>query len=120
MPANQGGWFGPAYNTPPLPLSLTGVSHILMDITTTNSGTSQSVAVQVGSDFHWCQTDFGFINSGTATTVNVDLASLLVSASACGGTLPNDTSTLQGLWVFFNDGGSGNGGTFYLDNVRTQ
>lgn len=120
VPANQGGWFGPAYNTPPLPLSLTGVSHILMDITTTNSGTSQSVAVQVGSDFHWCQTDFGFINSGTATTVNVDLASLLVSASACGGTLPNDTSTLQGLWVFFNDGGSGNGGTFYLDNVRTQ
>jgi mannan endo-1,4-beta-mannosidase len=120
VPANAGGWFGPAYNTPPLPLALTGVHDILMDITTTNAGTSQAVAVQVGSDFHWCQTNFGFINSGTSTTVTVDLASLLSSTAACGGTLPKDTSTLQGLWVFFNDGGSGSGGVFYLDNVRTQ
>jgi mannan endo-1,4-beta-mannosidase len=120
VPPSQGGWFGPAYNTPPLPLALNGVNQILMDITTTTVGTSQSVAVQVGSDFHWCQIPFGFLNAATLTTVTVDLASLLTSVTDCGGSLPIDTSTLQGLWVYFNDGGTGDGGTFYLDNVRTE
>jgi mannan endo-1,4-beta-mannosidase len=120
VPPNQGGWFGPAYSTPPLPLTLTSITDILMDISTSNSGTSQSVAVQVGNDFHWCQTPFGFVSAGTSTTVTVNLTNLLTSASDCGGSLPRDTSTLQGLWIFFNDGGSGNGGTFYLDNVRSQ
>jgi len=119
VPPNAGGWFGPAFSTPPLPLPLAGVHQVLMDIATTTAGTSQAVALQVGSDFHWCQTDFGFIPSGTSTTVTVDLAFLFSSTTACGS-LPADTSVLQGMWVFFNDGGSGNGGTFYLDNVRTQ
>jgi mannan endo-1,4-beta-mannosidase len=116
---SNGGWFGPSAGAAPLPLSLAGVQRVLLDITTTTVGTSQSVAVQVGSDFHWCQTDFGFIGGGTSTTVTVDLAALLQSTSACGGTLPADTSKLEGLWVFFNGGGSGSGGVFYLDNVRT-
>jgi mannan endo-1,4-beta-mannosidase len=120
VPPGAGGWFGPAYNTPPLPLPLATLHQILMDISTMTTGTSQSVALQVGNDYHWCQTNFGFINSGTTTSVTVDLASLLSSASACQGSLPADTSVLQGIWVFFNDGGSGGGGTFYLDNVRTQ
>ncbi len=121
VPPNAGGWFGPAYNTPPLPLTLAGISHILMDITTTNAGTSQSVAVQVGSDYHWCSTPYSYINANTSTTVSVDLTSLLSNPANCSpATLPADTSVLQGLWVFFNDGGSGAGGTFYLDNVRTQ
>jgi hypothetical protein len=97
VPPKAGGWFGPAYNTPPLPFPLAGVHQILMDITTTNSGTSQAVAVQVGSDYHWCQTNFGFINSATSATVTVDMASLLSSTSACGGSLPKDTSVLQGM-----------------------
>jgi mannan endo-1,4-beta-mannosidase len=115
-----GGWFGPTGAAAPLPLPLANVSQIAMDITSTTVGTSQSVAVQVGSDFHWCQTDFGFINSGTSTTVTVDLASLFQSTTACLGSLPADTSVLQRVWVFFNGGGSGSGGVFYLDNVRYQ
>ena len=101
-------------------MPLAGVSQILLDVTTT-AGTSQSVAVQVGSDFHWCQTDFGFQNGGTSSTITVDLARLLSSTSACEGSLPADTSALRAIWVFFNDGGSGNGngGVYYLDNVRT-
>jgi mannan endo-1,4-beta-mannosidase len=120
IPPNNFGWFGPSdISTPPLPLALDGVGQILMDITTTSAGTSQSVAVQVGNDFHWCQTDSGFLNAGTSSTVTVNLASLLSSASACGGSLPASTSTLRAIWVFFSDGGSGAGGVYYLDNVRT-
>lgn len=107
-----GGWFGPAL-TPPLPLSLANVGHVLIDITAATAGTSQSVALQVGSDFHWCQTDFGFINAGTSTTVDVNLATLLSSVTSCLGSLPGDTSSVQRIWVFFNGGG-----TSYLDNVR--
>ena len=118
VPPNQGGWFGPAL-TAPLPLSLTNVNHLLLDITTTTAGTSQSVALQVGSDFHWCQTDFGFINANTSTTIDVNLPVLFSSVSGCLGSLPADKSVAQAIWVFFNDGGSGAGGTFYLDNVRT-
>jgi mannan endo-1,4-beta-mannosidase len=110
----DGGWFGPAL-APPLPLPLTNVHQILMDITTTTAGTSQSVALQVGNDFHWCQTDFGFINAGTSTTITVDLPTLLSSTTDCLGSLPADTSVLQAIWVYFNGGG-----TSYLDNVRYQ
>ena len=109
-----GGWFGPAYSTPPLPLHTAGVSNVLFDITTTNVGTSQSIALQVGGNFQWCQTPFGYINPGISTTITVNLASLYTAAN-CGGTIPPDTSTIQGIWVFFSGGG-----TFYLDNVRTQ
>jgi hypothetical protein len=92
-----------------------------MDITTTTAGTSQAVAVQVGSDFHWCQTSFGFINANTSTTGSVDLANLFGSITACLGSLPNDTSSLRALWVFFDTGGSGMPtANFYLDNIRTQ
>jgi mannan endo-1,4-beta-mannosidase len=111
----SGGWFGPAL-APPLPLSLTASIHrVLLDITTTAAGTAQSVALQVGSDFHWCQTDFGYINASTSSTVTVDLAALFASVSACQGSLPVDTSRVQAIWVYFN------GGTpSYLDNVRTE
>jgi mannan endo-1,4-beta-mannosidase len=116
---SSGGWFGPAYSTPPLPLPLAGVSNVLFDISTTNAGTSQSVALQVGAGYTWCQTPFGYLNAGTSTTITVNLASLYTAAN-CGGSVPPDTSVLQGMWVYFNDGGSGTGGVFYLDNVRTQ
>ncbi len=112
--ATNGGFFGPAYNTAPLPLQTAGISNLLMDITTVNSGTSQSVAVQFGSDYHYCSTPFGYINADTATTVTVNLASLATAAN-CGGTAPKDTSVIQGFFVYF----SGNG-TYYLDNVRAH
>lgn len=109
-----GGWFGPAYSTPPLPLPTAGISNVLFDIATTTAGTSQSIALQVGSNFQWCQTPFGFINPGTSTTITVNLASLYTAAN-CGGSVPPDTSVIQGIWVFFSGGG-----TYYMDNIRTQ
>ena len=110
----NGGWFGPSYNTGPLPLSTSGITALLFDISTTNVGTSQSVAVQFGSDYHFCQTPFGYQNAGTSTTLVVNLKSLATAAN-CGGTAPVDTSVVQGMFVYFNGGGA-----FYLDNVRTQ
>jgi mannan endo-1,4-beta-mannosidase len=110
-----GGWFGPAQSTPPLPLSTAGVSNLIFDLTTTTAGTSQSVALQFGSDFHWCQTPFGFVNPTTSTTITVNLASLTSSTVNCLGSLPADTSSIQAIWVFFSGGG-----VYYIDNVRTQ
>jgi mannan endo-1,4-beta-mannosidase len=112
--ATGGGFFGPAYNTPPLPLSTAGVNNLLFDITTTTVGTSQSVAVQFGADYHYCSTPFGYINAATATTVTVNLQALAVPAN-CGGTAPADTSVIEGFFVYFSGGG-----TYYLDNVRTN
>ena len=112
--ATGGGFFGPAYNTTPLPLSTATVHSLLLDITTTTVGTSQSVAVQFGSDYHYCSTPFSYINAGTATTVTVNLQSLATPAN-CGGTAPADTSIIEGFFVYFSGGG-----TYYLDNVRTN
>ncbi len=110
-----GGWFGPSYGVPPLPLPLSNVHQILMDITTTSAGTSEAVALQVGKDYHWCQTSFGYIQPNTSTTITVDLGTLLTSTAACLGSLPVDTTVLQGMWVYFSGGG-----IYYLDNLRTQ
>src|SRR5947207_4174567 len=87
----------------------------LMDITTTSAGTSEAVAFQVGKDYHWCQTSFGYIQPNTSTTITVDLGTLLTSTAACLGSLPVDTTVLQGMWVYFSGGG-----IYYLDNLRTQ
>ncbi len=112
--ATGGGFFGPTYNMTPLPLKTAGISQLLLDITTVASGTSQSVAVQFGSDYHYCSTPFTYINAGSSTTVAVNLASLATAAN-CGGTKPADTSVIEGFFVYFSGGG-----TYYLDNVRTQ
>ena len=77
-------------------------------------GTSQSVAVQFGSAYTFCQTPFGYQNAATSSTLVVNLKSLATAAN-CGGTVPPDTSVIEGMYVYFNGGG-----TFYLDNVRTQ
>jgi mannan endo-1,4-beta-mannosidase len=112
--ATAGGFFGPAYNTPPLPLETAGITQLLFDITTTTVGTSQSVAVQFGSAYSYCSTPFTYINAGTATTVAVNLKQLATAAN-CGGTVPPDTSVIEGFFVYFSGGA-----TYYLDNVRTQ
>jgi mannan endo-1,4-beta-mannosidase len=112
--ATGGGFFGPAYNTAPLPLSTSGIHQILLDITTTSTGTSQSVAVQFGKDYHYCNTPFSYINAGATSTITVDLKSLATAAN-CYGSAPADTSVIQDFFVYFSGGG-----TYYLDNVRTQ
>ena len=112
--ATGGGFFGPTYNTSPLPLTTAGIANLLFDITTTATGTSQSVAVQFGSDYHYCSTPFTYQNAGTSATYTVNLASLATPAN-CGGTAPADTSVIQGFFVYFSGGG-----TYFLDNVRTH
>jgi mannan endo-1,4-beta-mannosidase len=109
-----GGFFGPAYNTNPLPLNSAALNQLLFDISTTSTGTSQSVAVQFGKDYHYCSTPFSYINANTSTTVTVDLQSLATAAN-CGGSAPLDKSIIQGFFVYFSGGG-----TYYLDNVRTH
>ncbi len=109
-----GGWFGPTYNAGPLPLSTAGVTALLFDITTTTAGTSQSVAVQFGSDYHFCSLPFTYQNANTSATLTANLQTLATPAN-CGGTAPIDTTSIKGLYVYFN----GNA-TSYLDNVRTQ
>lgn len=112
--ATGGGFFGPTYNNGPLPLKTAGIKQLLFDVTTTAAGTSQSVAVQFGSDYHYCNTPFSYINANTTNTVVVDLQSLATAAN-CYGSAPADTSVIQGFFVYFSGGG-----TYYLDNVRTQ
>jgi len=118
------GWFGPQIAVPPLPVPLDGIHQILMDVTTTTPDTRQRVAVQVGNDFHWCQTDWGSLRASTdsepfTSTVVLELATLLNSVQACQGSLPTDSRTLRALWVAFDTGPAATA-DFYLDNVRTQ
>ena len=112
--ATGGGFFGPAYNSGPLPLKTAGISNLLFDITTGSAGTSQSVAVQFGGDYHYCSTPFSYVNANTATTVTVNLQSLATAAN-CYGSAPADTSVIQGLFVYFSGGA-----TYYMDNIRAQ
>ena len=109
-----GGFFGPAYNSGPLPLKTAGIANLLFDITTTTAGTSQSVAVQFGSDYHYCSTPYTYQNAGTTATYTVNLAALATAAN-CFGSAPADTSVIQGFFVYFSGGT-----TDYLDNIRTH
>jgi hypothetical protein len=107
-------WYGVDGTAAPLPIALAGIHKIDVDVTTTTLATNQAVALQVGADFHWCQTAYSHIDAGTSTTISVDVAGLLVAAT-CGNTVPADKSTVRGLWVFL-----GGGGVYYVDNVRTE
>jgi mannan endo-1,4-beta-mannosidase len=100
----DGGWFGVVNAAP---LDLTGKTHLKMDIQTTNAGTSQNVALQLGDGWTWCQGNWGWINAGTTTTVDIDLTSLNCASPALG--------KVQSIYVWFSGGG-----TFYLDDVRAQ
>lgn len=113
--AIKDGWFGPADSTPQLPLYTSEVTKLFFNITTTSEATTQAIAVQVGSNYQWCQTSWGYIDANKTTTVTVDLSSLIASASECGGTAPADTREIHGIWVYFSGGG-----TYYLNSVRVQ
>lgn len=102
----DGGWFGPTFAAP---LDVATVKRIKVDIATGAAGTSQSVALQVGASWQWCQTDWGWINPDTTTTIDVDLATLF---AACGVT---DPGALQGLYIYFSAGGA-----YGLDHVRKE
>ena len=100
----EGGWFGVVYGTP---VNLTGKTHLKFEIKTLAAGTSQNAAIQVGSNWDWCQSSWGWINPGTTTTVDIDLLNL-------GCTSP-DLSQVRSIYIWFSGGG-----TFYLDNVRAE
>jgi mannan endo-1,4-beta-mannosidase len=102
-----GHWFGAQYGTP---LDLSGKTRLKWEIRTTDNGTSQQVALHVGSGWTWCETgSWQWVNGGTTTTVEVDLTAL-----SCGIT---DLSVINGMYIFL-----GNGGTapVYIDNVRAE
>jgi hypothetical protein len=108
------GWFGTTDSTP-LPLNASEVTNLLFDITTTSVETSQSIAVQVGSNYQWCQTPWSYMKADTTTTVTVNLKDLISSARACGGSVPSDTSEIHGIWIYFSGGG-----TYFLNSVRVE
>jgi mannan endo-1,4-beta-mannosidase len=105
--AINGGWLGVTF---PTPVNLAGKTHIKVDIKTLGTGTSQNVALQIGPSFEWCQGNWGWVNSDSTATTDIDL----VGGFSCDiSTKPmND---VRGMYIFF----SGNG-TFYLDNVRAE
>jgi mannan endo-1,4-beta-mannosidase len=105
--AVTGGWVGVTF---PAPVDLTGKTHLKIDIKTLAAGTSQSISLQIGSGFEWCQGNFTFVNANSTATTDIDL----IGAFSCDiSTKPmND---VRGMYIFF----SGNG-TFYMDNVRAE
>jgi mannan endo-1,4-beta-mannosidase len=102
LDVTAGHWFGLVYNEP---LNLSTKSQILYDLHTGASGTSVSLAVQVGPSFTWCQTGFPFIQPNTTTTITVDV---FVDLTSCQPQL-ND---VRALYIFFNPG------SYDIDNVR--
>lgn len=105
--AVDGGWLGVTF---PAPVNLTGKTHLKADIKTLGAGTSQSIVLQIGPSFEWCQGNFTFVNANSTATTDVDL----IGAFSCDiSTRPMDD--IRAMYIFF----SGNG-TFYLDNVRAE
>jgi len=101
----EGGWFGVVLA--PSPADLNGRIHLKFDIQATDVGTSTNVALQLGPSWEWCEGSWGWIDPGTAQTVEIDLAAL-----SCGAP---DLGTVQAINVFF----SGNG-VYSLDHVRAE
>ncbi len=99
-----GGWFGLDINTP---FNLGSRTHFKYDLTTGSSGTSLNVAFKVGDSFTWCQGSWGYLNSGTTTTVDIDL-----TGYSCGISQP--FSAVHGIYIWFS------GGSFYMDNIRAE
>lgn len=100
----DGGWFG--LDAGGL-ANLTGKTRLKIDLKTTSVGTSTNVALKLGDGWTWCQGNWGWANAGTTTTLEIDLLNL-------GCTSP-DLSKVNGIYVWFSSGG-----TFYMDNVRTE
>ncbi|MGI5242752.1 cellulase family glycosylhydrolase [Dactylosporangium sp. CA-139066] len=102
----DGGWFGVS----PLPasLDLSGRGTVKYDLTTGAAGTSTSLAVQTGDAWTWCQSTFGWVNAGTATTVSIDLT----TAMSCDGAALAD---VRAYYLWFSGGGS-----FDIANLRAE
>ncbi len=102
LEVTAGHWFGVSFAEP---LDLSTKSRIVYELRTGANGTAQSVAVQVGSSFTWCQTPFPWIQPGTTTTITIDL---FTDLSSCVDQL-ND---IKVMYIFFNPG------SYDIDHVR--
>jgi mannan endo-1,4-beta-mannosidase len=103
-------WFGVAF---PTAFNLTGKTSLKYEIRTGSAGTSRAVALQVGPNWTWCQTNFVWVPQDTPlATVEMDL----VNGMACndGVTFSNFAGEIHGMYIFFNPG------TFDIDNVRAE
>jgi mannan endo-1,4-beta-mannosidase len=97
-----GGWFGVANFAEPVNLS--GKSFLRYDIRTGATGTSISVALQTGPSFTWCQSGWGWVDAGTTTVVEVELA-----------TLGCELADVRSLWVWFSENSA-----YDVDHVRAE
>jgi mannan endo-1,4-beta-mannosidase len=103
--STNGGWFGLNFATS---FDLTGKISLKYDLQTLGAGTSKEVAIQVGDSLTWCEGGgWGWIPSGTTTTVEIDLTSM-----SCG---TPDLSQVHVMYIWFSGGG-----TFYIDFVRAE
>lgn len=103
--AADGGWFGVTF---PEPIDLSTRSALKYDLRTSPAaGTNAAIAVQTGSGFAWCQSNFTWINQDTTTTATIDL----LSAMSCDSTALADVRV---LWIYINPG------TVHLDNIRAE
>lgn len=104
--ASEDAWFG--LQTSEL-VNLTGKTELKYDIKTGDTGVSSSVALQLGDSWDWCQGPWNWVNSGTSTTVTVDLTALTCTS----GGAPN-LSQLRAFYIYFG------AGQYDIDNIRAQ
>ncbi|MET7401807.1 cellulase family glycosylhydrolase [Dactylosporangium sp. NPDC005572] len=102
----DGGWFGAAGL--PERADLSGRSALRYELRTGAAGTSYSIAVQTGDTYTWCQSTWGYVNAGTTTTVDVDLA----TAMSCDATALAD---VRAVYVWF-DGNA----AYDVDHLRGE
>jgi mannan endo-1,4-beta-mannosidase len=105
--ATNGAWFGLDLSNS---FNLTGKTHFKFDIQTGATGTSQNVAFKVGDSWEWCQGNWGYINAGTTTTVDLDLT----QNYQCSSSKPLDLTKIQAIYFWFS------AGTFYIDAIRAE
>jgi mannan endo-1,4-beta-mannosidase len=103
--AADGGWFGVTFAEP---IDLSTRSALKYDLRTgPATGTNAAIAVQTGSGFAWCQSNFTWIGQDTTTTAAIDL----LSSMSCDSTALADVRV---LWIYVNPG------TVDIDNVRAE
>lgn len=71
------------------------------------TGTSTSVALQVGPSYTWCQSTWGWSEPCATATVNIDLT----TGFSCD---PATLTDVRGIFVWFS------AGTFDVDYVRAE
>ncbi|GAB3402291.1 cellulase family glycosylhydrolase [Flindersiella endophytica] len=99
-----GGWFGRTY---PEGIDLGGKAKLAFDIQTGAAGTSRSVAIQVGPNWTWCQSSFGWIEPNQSITAEFDLLTDMSCDSA-------EFGEVHAVYVWFSPG------QFDIDQVRAQ